>query len=68
VGRNSRITTASFFERWTQNRIKMIQGKPTGLFKLRVSYTEKIKWISELARFRDRSMDHIIVHAQRWCK
>lgn len=48
-----------------QNCIKTIQGKPTGLFKFRVSYSEKIECISELARSSDRYLDGIIMSATR---
>ena len=48
-----------------QNCIKTIQGKPTGLLKFRVSYTEKIKCISELAQYSDKYLDSIIMSATR---
>lgn len=48
-----------------QNCIKTIQGKTTGLFQFRVSYTDKIKCISELARHLDRYLDGIIMSATR---
>lgn len=48
-----------------QNCIKTIQGKPSGLLKFRVSYPEKIKCISELARYSDRYLDGIVMTAIR---
>lgn len=48
-----------------QSCIKTIQGKPTGLLQFHVSYTEKIKCISELARYSDRYLDGIIMSATR---
>lgn len=48
-----------------QNCIKTIQGKPTGLLQFRVSYTDKIECISELARYSDKYLDGIIMSATR---
>jgi len=48
-----------------QNCIATIQGKPTGLFKFRVTFQEKIKCITELAQYKDRHLDSIVMSATR---
>jgi HEAT repeat protein len=48
-----------------QKCVATIQGKPTGLFRSRVPFQEKIKCIAELAHHKERYWDSLLMSATR---